>query len=193
VSAAPDDRAALIAELDRLERAFRERAGALSPAAWSWRPDAKTWSAGEIVDHLGRTNATYLAALEPALAKLVSRRERRPGPLAPRWAGRLFLTQLEPPPRYRVPAPRKIRPAPRVDPAAAWEAFSQAQRAVAELTRATAGLAPASVRFRNPIAFDLPVFDLATGLLIIAAHERRHLLQLERLRACPGFPGDPPA
>jgi hypothetical protein len=190
VSAAPDDRAALVAELERLERAFRERAGALSSAAWSWRPDARTWSAGEIVDHLGRTNATYLAALEPALAKLGARPIRGAGPLAPRWAGRLFLTQLEPPPRYRVPAPRKIRPAPRVDPAPAWEAFSRAQRGVIELTRATAGLAPASVRFRNPVAFDLPVFDLATGLLIVAAHERRHLLQLDRLKARPGFPAD---
>jgi hypothetical protein len=188
VSGAADDRAALVSELERLESAFRERAGSLSPEAWSWRPDAKTWSAGEIVDHLGRTNATYLAALEPALAKLGARPNRRPGPLAPRWAGRIFLTQLEPPPRYRVPAPRKIRPAPRVDPAAAWEAFSRAQRRVIELTRATASLAPASVRFRNPIAFDLPVFDLATGLLIVAAHERRHLHQLERLRANPAFP-----
>ena len=86
--------------------------------------------------------------------------------------------------------PGSLRPAPRVDPSAAWEAFSQAQRGVVELTRATAGLAPASVRFRNPIAFDLPVFDLATGLLIIAAHERRHLLQLDRLKARPGFPAD---
>jgi hypothetical protein len=183
-----DDRAALVAELERLERAFRERAGSLSSSAWSWRPDARTWSAGEIVDHLGRTNATYLAALEPALAKLAARSPRRAGPLAPGRAGRLFLTQLEPPPRYRVPAPRRIRPLPRVDPAAAWEAFSKAQRAVIELTRATAGLAPASVRFRNPLAFGLPLFDLATGLLIVAAHERRHLFQLERLRARPGFP-----
>lgn len=190
MSGTADDRAALVAELERLERAFRERAGSLSPEAWSWRPDAGAWSAGEIVDHLGRTNATYLAALEPALARLGARSTRRPGPLSPRWAGRLFLTQLEPPPRYRVPAPRKIRPAPRVDPGAAWTAFSKAQRGVIELTRATAGLAPASIRFRNPIAFDLPVFDLATGLLIIAAHERRHLLQLDRLRACPGFPAD---
>lgn len=188
MSGAGDDRAALVAELERLELAFRERAGSLSAEAWSWRPDAKTWSAGEIVDHLGRTNAIYLAALEPALARLRERSPRRPGPLAPRWAGRLFLTQLEPPARYRVPAQRKLRPAPRVDAASAWEAFASAQRRVVELTRATAGLDPASIRFRNPVAFDLPVFDLATGLLIVAAHERRHLHQLDRLKSLPDFP-----
>jgi hypothetical protein len=189
VSAAADDRAALVAELERLERAFRERAGALSPAAWAWRPDARTWSAGEIVDHLARTNAIYVAALEPALAKLGARSPRRPGALAPRWAGRLFLTQLEPPPRYRVPAQKKLRPAPNLDPASAWASFAAAQRRVIELTRATEGLAPADIRFRNPVAFGLPVFDLATGLLIVAAHERRHLHQLDRLTARPGFPG----
>jgi hypothetical protein len=188
VSGAADDRAALVAELERLERAFRERAGSLSPEAWSWRPDARTWSAGEIVDHLARTNVIYLAALEPALAKLRARSSRASGPLAPRWAGRLFLGQLEPPPRYRVPAQRKLRPAPRVEPAATWDDFSGAQRRVIDLTRATAGLDPASIRFRNPVAFDLPVFDLATGLLIVAAHERRHLHQLDRLKSHPGFP-----
>jgi hypothetical protein len=188
VNAAADDRAALVAELERLERAFRERAGSLPVTAWAWRPDARTWSAGEIVDHLGRTNAIYLAALEPALAKLRARAPRGAGPLAPRWAGRLFLTQLEPPPRYRVPAQRPLRPAPDVAPEAAWQAFSAAQRRTIELVRATAGLAPALVRFRNPVAFDLPVFDLAAGLLIIAAHERRHLHQLDRLRARPDFP-----
>jgi hypothetical protein len=32
------------------------------------------------------------------------------------------------------------------------------------------------------------VFNLATGFLIVAAHERRHLAQARRVRALAGFP-----
>jgi len=43
------------------------------------------------------------------------------------------------------------------------------------------------IRFKNPY---LPLirFTVGTGLLIMPAHERRHLLQAERIKTSAGFP-----
>jgi hypothetical protein len=43
------------------------------------------------------------------------------------------------------------------------------------------------IRFQNPF---VPVifFTVATGLEVLWRHQRRHLLQAERIRQSPGFP-----
>jgi hypothetical protein len=43
------------------------------------------------------------------------------------------------------------------------------------------------IRFKNPFIAGLR-FSVATGLQVLAAHERRHLLQAERIRASSDFP-----
>jgi hypothetical protein len=83
--------------------------------------------------------------------------------------------------RYKLKAPRTIRPRP--DPAlhdASAQFFGSQDELRAFLLR-YADIDLASVRFVNPF---VPVFrfSLATGLHVLAAHERRHLWQARRVR-----------
>ena len=153
------------------------------------RRDA-TWSVGLCVDHLAVTNEAYLERLREAVAKGGAKAGAPRGPLRTSLFGRLFLSQLEPPPRYRVPAPPRIRPAEERlgDRAEVWRRFAASQESVRELIRSTAGVAVDRVRFRNPFVRDLSVFTVADGFEIVAAHERRHLHQAHKILARPDFP-----
>ena len=78
-------------------------------------------------------------------------------------------------------APRSIRPRSSPALAEAWPAFQAEHHGVVAFLRENADLDLASVRFVNPFIRGLR-FSLATGLHVIAAHERRHLWQAWRVR-----------
>ena len=78
-------------------------------------------------------------------------------------------------------APGKIRPRPSPPLGDAMEAFMASQRDVVTFLRAYADIDLAGVRFPNPFIAGLR-FSLATGLHVLAAHERRHLWQAWRVR-----------
>jgi hypothetical protein len=185
------DRQALVDELDRLEGELRRLVEPASDAAFRWRPDGgKAWSIGLCVEHLAVTNEAYVERLTEAVTRDGGRAGAPRGALAPSWFGRIFLSQLEPPPRYRVPAPKKIQPeeAHLGDRDGVWQRFAASQERVRVLIRSTADTAVDRVRFRNPFVRDLRVFTVADGFHIVAAHERRHLYQAKNVAARPDFP-----
>ena len=86
------------------------------------------------------------------------------------------------------PKPLSRRRAPRADPAAdappladAVAAFLRRREDVRAFLRRFAAIDLAGVRFPNPFIRGVR-FSLATGLHVIAAHERRHLWQAWRVR-----------
>lgn len=191
------DRQALLDELDRLERELGDLVEPVADSSFDWQPDGgRGWSVGQCVDHLARANREYVRALGAGvgrkrdwLERLATRRApRAAAELAAGLGGRLFLWTLEPPPRFKVPAPGRIAPASRCPKRETVEAFRAAQAEVRDLVRATAGLDLHRVRFPNPFVGGLPLLTVATGLLVIPAHERRHLLQIRRLLARPDYP-----
>jgi hypothetical protein len=90
---------------------------------------------------------------------------------------------LEPPvkPRLRAKAPRAIRPRPSPALHDAVGQFLASQKDVRAFLDEYADIDLAGVRFPNPFVRGVR-FSLATGLHVIAAHERRHLWQAWRVR-----------
>jgi hypothetical protein len=183
------DRVELMAELTRLAFEASQLATPLDEAQFNWQPDGgQGWSVGQCLDHLTRANRCYLDALEDACHAARAMGERPSPPLEPGRLGRWFLGMLEPPVKLRVKAPQKIVPAPRCPRQATLVAFAGEQQRAIELVRASAIIDCNSVRFRNPLAYGLRTFNVATGLLVIPAHERRHLAQAKSVIARPDFP-----
>jgi rhodanese-related sulfurtransferase len=89
----------------------------------------------------------------------------------------------EPPvkPRFKMKAPKKI--VPRASPALSDAAaqFLASQDDVRAFLKTYADVDLAGVRFTNPFIRGVR-FSLATGLHVIAAHERRHLWQAWNVR-----------
>ncbi len=174
---------ALHAAFDAVERDARALAANLGEALGSWRAAPDTWSVAECLDHVATANRVYLHAMRPVADRAVKDGRRRRGPARPGLVGSWFVRTLEPPvnPRMRGKAPRAIQPrqSPPLDDA--LRAFLASQDEVCAFLRTFADIDLAGVRFPNPFIRGVR-FSLATGLHVIAAHERRHLWQAWRVR-----------
>jgi hypothetical protein len=144
------------------------------------------WSVGQCLDHLRVTNEVYL---KPMSASLTGRQRAVVQEITPGWFGRWFIRSfIEPSAKVtRARAPKKIRPGAQVEPSV-LDRFLSTNREARELVQRARNYDVNRIRFRNPF---VPVirFTVGTGLEIVSKHQRRHLLQAERIRASPDFPG----
>jgi hypothetical protein len=168
---------------DATERDARTLIAGLTEDLGAWRPDSGSWSVAECLDHLATANRVYLHAMRPAAERALAQGRIRRRPARPGLIGGWFVGTLEPParPLFKSKAPRSIRP--RRSPALADAAaqFLASQDEVRTFLRTYADIELAGVRFPNPFIPGVR-FSLATGLHVIAAHERRHLWQAWRMR-----------
>ena len=151
----------------------------------NWQPAPDSWSVGQCLEHLCITNETYMPPISTALKEKPDSpvEQITPGRFA-RWFIRSFA---EPSPNTkRASAPRKIRPAARVD-SSVLDRFLSGNRSWRELIIRARSKNVNKIRFWNPFVLGLR-FTVGTGLEIIASHERRHLLQAERVRDSVNFP-----
>ena len=169
--------------LDAVDQDARTLISGLTPDQGIWRRDPGSWSVAECLDHLATANRVYLRAMEPAAAHALQRRSLRRKAAVPGLVGGWFVRTLEPPvkPRFKLKAPKKI--VPRESPALADAAaqFFASQGEVRAFLKKYAGIDLTGVRFVNPFIRGLR-FSLATGLHVIAAHDRRHLWQAWNVR-----------
>jgi hypothetical protein len=189
----PQDLEDLRQQLDAAEREATALIEDLDDERLNWRPSPAAWSIAQCLDHLSAASRVYLVAMEGAAAAARRRGWQRRGPIRPGAPSRWFLRELEPPPRRRLRAPRKIAPmapASRAGKAAVGEEFGRQQARARALLAAVADLDLNRARFVNPF-IPLVRFTLGTGFLVIAAHQRRHLVQAARLRQRPDFPSSP--
>jgi hypothetical protein len=179
---APDLRE-LLAQLLAADRDAEALVAGLSEERGTRRPVPAAWSVAECLDHLATANRVYVRAMEEPARRARARGRLRARPATPGLLGGLFVASLEPPPRWwsKLRAPRRIRPRPSPPLADAFAAFLASQREVRAFCTANADLDLARIRFPNPFVRGIR-FSLATGLHVIAAHDRRHLPQAWRVR-----------
>ena len=179
----PADIAALEDAFDAIEADARALVNGLSEPLGAWRVDATAWSVAECLDHLAIANRAYLCAMEPVADRSSMLGSTRRGPAQPGAFGSWFVRSLEPPvnSRFRTKAPESIRPRRAPSLADALAQFLASHDEVRSFLRRYAHIDLAGARFPNPFVRGIR-FSLATGLHVIAAHERRHLWQAWRVR-----------
>jgi len=174
----PTDIKELHEQLDAASRDARAIVDGLSEEQGTRRPRPGAWSVAECLDHLATSNRVYLAAMQEPVHQARERGRHRTRPAKPGLAGRLFIFTLEPPPRWwpKLKSPPKSRPRESPPLADAFSSFVASQSDVQAFLRSHGDLDLARIRFPNPFVRGIR-FSLATGLHVIAAHDRRHLLQ----------------
>ena len=113
----------------------------------------------------------------------VERRSHESRPATPGLIGGWFANYLEPPahPIFKSRAPKKIRPRTAPPLSGAFALFLSSHEEIRGFLRKYAAIDLAGVRFPNPFVRGVR-FSLATGLHVLAAHERRHLWQAWNVR-----------
>ena len=177
--------ARLIDELDATDRRVNDLARGLTPEQLNWKPAEDVWSVGQCLQHLYAANEVYLPAIANALV------DRQPSPvqdITPGWFGRWFIrTYIEPSSRSkRARAPAKIAPGQKIDEAI-LDRFLRSNDVARDLIRRASAYNINRIRFGNPF-IPLLRFTVGTGLEIVWRHQRRHLLQAERIKQAATFP-----
>jgi DinB superfamily len=179
----PADIRELQGQLEAAERDAEALVAGLSQEQGTRRPEAGSWSVSECLDHLATGNRVYLRAMQEPANRARTRGRLRWRPAKPGLVGRLVVSTFEPPPRWwsRRKSPRSIRPRSEPPLAETFASFVASQADFQAFLRVNADLDLAGIRFPNPFIRGIR-FSLATGLHLIAAHERRHLWQAWRVR-----------
>ena len=175
----------MIDELTTSDRSATDLAQGLTAAQLNWRPAADAWSVGQCLEHLLNANGVYL----PPIVRAIDGRSPSPvQKIMPGWLGRWFIrTYIDPSTqRVRGRAPRKIAPATQVD-TSVLDRFVRSNDVARDLVRRASACDVNHIRFVNPFV-PLLRFTVGTGLEIVWRHQRRHLLQAERIRQASGFP-----
>ena len=183
--ALPDWSACIVTELDDADRRADSLARGLSAEQLNWKPADHLWSVGQCLQHLCAATEVYL----PPIARALDDQPHSPvQEITPGWLGRWFIrAYIEPSARSRrARAPRKIAPGQHIDPAV-LDRLLRSNDVARDLVRRAAAYDVNRIRFRNPFV-PLLRFTVGTGLEIVWRHERRHLLQAERIRHDPAFP-----
>jgi hypothetical protein len=139
--------------------------------------EATSWSVVECLDHLTQTANAFIPAIASAMAcapRLTRNRALRTGTLT-----RLFIRNLEPPYRLRFKVPTPLIPR-RHDYDSAWGAFEESQVQLAKTIRSAADLAVDQVRVESPVYARFR-YNVYAALCMLAAHECRHLWQMEQI------------
>ena len=175
-----------MAELSRIDDDAGALVAPLSDAQASWRPEeGRRWSVTQNLQHLAKINELYVAAMRRGLD------HARPGPTAdnlleiPGWFGRWFVRVMEPPPRVRTKTRKIVEPPSTGTVRDALADFLKSQKTIRAFAREAARR---NVRATFTSPFGPLRFRIGTGLLVLAAHDRRHLWQARQVIATPGFP-----
>ena len=177
-----------IAELERQSSMAEALAEGRSEAALNWQPNGgKGWSILQCLDHLAIMNAKYLKALQDAVASNEDQLEPRKVPIRPSgWFTRWFIGMEEPPPKLKLPAPKKIQPPSKLTGAVVGE-FCALQKQFADFVREWGDADLGDLKAKDPL---FPIHLTADAhLLVILSHNRRHLWQAANVTKSASFPG----
>jgi hypothetical protein len=189
----PDALDDLRRQVDALESRAEALVRPLSDTQVAWQPgDGTRWSIGQCLEHLCVTESAYLEGVAEAVSLALRRGVGPFAGLAPTLVGRRFVRGLEPPPQFRVPAPPRIRPQAHGagepgyarERLAVYRASHEPYRALLE---SCAGVDVNRITVPNAFVPGLRM-RVATVLLVLPAHGRRHLWQAEQVSQDPAFP-----
>jgi hypothetical protein len=190
-SVLPSDLISITDALDAVDQDASTLVATLDDAQFNWQPDKRQWSIAQCLDHLTRANSIYLDAMRAAAARARSADLVRQGPIQPGLLSRFFIKSMGPQGTMKLSAPSSAVPATSdLRKEEVLPAFLRIQEDVRAFAQACADLDLNRARFVNPFA-RVVRFSVGTGLLVIEAHDRRHLSQAHRIREASAFPSQP--
>lgn len=176
----------IIADLQAVANDARASFGGLSAAQINWKPNAESWSVGQCLEHLIKTDREFF----PELDKLAAGTRRNTlweswSPLTGLAGGFLIKSLKSDERKFKVPTPR-IAPPSQIAPDIVRQYAQHIEQVSAKIAAAqTADLQKTVVT--SPF-MKLMTYTLADGYTVIVEHARRHLRQAQRVTQVAEFP-----
>jgi len=153
----------------------------LTGAQLTQRPEPAKWSIAECLAHLNLTAAAVQAFIAQGIAKGKSKKRLGTGPFKLGVRGRLLVWIAEPPPKFRISAPKAVAPPVSIqEPSQLLADFMKAQDEWQRLWDEADGLNMAGINV-GPLLSPFRC-HLSASFPWMMAHQRRHLLQAETVK-----------
>ena len=154
----------------------------LSYLQLGWRPPDGGWSIAQVFEHLIISDVSYLERMR----ELVEHGKRGNTPWKPTFGGGLLIKTVSPTSKRKSRAPRIYRP-PAEPRAHVVEAYLALRTTFLDIIARADGVDLRRNRMVSPVT---PLIrpNLGDAIMVLTVHTQRHLLQIERIRANPGFP-----
>ena len=165
----------------------QELFGALTKEQLNWRPNPKSWSIAQCLDHLIAANRNYFPIFEEIILGERKKRilERFPF-LAHLWAW-LLINSFRPGSKRKLKAPKIFMPSASDFDCNVIPQFSDNQGRLIGFMQATAFLDLRHTLITSP-ATRFVTYSLCGAYEIILQHERRHMAQARRVMGAKNFP-----
>jgi hypothetical protein len=176
----------LLDQIEAIKKDGAAVAAALSDAQFTWQPGEGRWSIAQCLNHLNFGDTLALAAFDRAIAAGRAAAKTSAGPFHYGWFSRLMVSQMEPPPKWRMKTPLKKSAGTTHRLADVVPEFARVRDQLAERVHQADGLDLARIRTISPVN-RLIRLPLGAYFQFILAHDRRHLWQARQVRNAPGF------
>ena len=177
----PAELQSLIDQIDACEREAERLVADMDDGSVNRPPPSGGWSVAQCLEHLALMNEFYLRGWQRAVEE-AARAERGPfAGLRPTLAGRWFAKSLEPPAKMKTKAIPAVTPGPRFTAVEVLRRYKDSHEGYRRLVRSAVAVDVNRIVRPNAIVNRVRM-RLATVLLIIPAHDRRHLWQAANVK-----------
>jgi hypothetical protein len=177
----PSELQSLIDQIDVCERESDRLVAGMSDDAINKPPPSGGWSVAQCLDHLALMNDFYLRGWQEAVHEAAQAGRGPFKGLRPTLVGRWFARSLEPPVKVKAKAIAAVVPGAHFDREVILPRYKASHDAYRHLVRSAAAVDVNRIVRPNAIVKRVKM-RLATVLLIIPAHDRRHLWQAANVR-----------
>jgi hypothetical protein len=170
-------------QVHEIRRRSSQLLDGLSSEQLTRRPDPARWSIAECLAHLNTIAGVYQPAIDKAIRRGKDKKVVGDGKFELGLVGSFLRWLAEPPPKIRLRAPRNILPPSEItDPSKVVAEFMRVQDEWERQIRECGGLNLKKVKCESPFP-PMPPLRLAAPIPWMLAHQRRHLMQAEKVKA----------
>ncbi|HAI77092.1 MAG TPA: hypothetical protein DCM08_12680 [Microscillaceae bacterium] len=177
-------------DLKKLQDEVKQQYGALSLAQLNWKPNAKSWSIAEILQHLLLLYKDYQVQITQILQNDRPPQTEGHTPHKRTFFGKLMYWLVSPKATNKIPAPKLVQPTPNSH--FDLQIYHQYLTVLDQVIAAGEQIAKRHIDL-NKTKVSSPVsgvirFNLGEYFRIEAYHHRRHFQQGQRVMKQPEFP-----
>ena len=163
-------------EINQLTVDYREMFLELSEVALNWKPNADTWSIGQVIDHVIKTNETYFPIFDGLQKGDCQANWLRHLGFLVRFFGNFILKKVEPTRQQKIKTFPIWEPASSNIPDDIVQRFMEHQNKLSIKINENKAFILRGTVIHSP-ASKMIVYTLEQAVEIIIAHEKRHLNQ----------------